>query len=432
MNENRKFYIKTWGCQMNVLDGEKMASLLEASGYERVHKFEEANIVILNTCSVREGPEERVFSEIFRLKPYKKENLKILGVVGCVAQQEGEGILKRAPFVDFVLGTHAYLRLPEVLKEVESKKVVDVEFRIDTLYYPYHILNLTNKIKASITVMEGCNKKCSFCIVPFTRGREIYRPLNLILDEVKYFVEKGYKEFELLGQNVNCYRDGKKRFVDLLDEVSRIEGVKRLRFVTSHPKHFNLEIADLMAERKNICKYLHLPMQAGSSRILRLMKRQYDKEYYLNLIAEIKKRVKDIALSSDFIVGFPTETEEEFEETLECLRIIEFDSIFSFVYSPRPFTPASKMEPIKEEIAKERLSRLQDLQYEIQKRRFERFIGKEVEVLLEGESKKGNQYTGRTDCNKVVNFTSDKKLEINQFYNVKIKESLVFTLRGEL
>lgn len=416
---------------MNVLDGDKIASLLESLGYERTNNYEEANIILLNTCSVREGPENKVFSELYRLKPLKEKNLEILGVVGCVAQQEKENIFKKAPFVDLVMGTRSVFSLPELIRQAKIQKAIDTSFREDTLLFPSEILNRGSKTKASITVMEGCNKKCSYCIVPETRGREVYRSLESIVKEVKILIEKGYKEFELLGQNVNCYKWENNTFVDLLDKISSIQGVKRLRFITSHPRHFPIEAAKLMAERKNICKYLHLPMQAGSSKILKLMKRQYNQEFYLKLVDEIRKIVPNIALSSDFIVGFPLESDHDFEETLKCVSYIEFDTIYAFRFSPRPGTAAEKLEKVPDKVAKERLNRLLGLQFEIQKKRFESFVGQEVEVLLEGESKKGNQYTGRTDCNKVVNFTSKNNLAINQFYNVKITQSLVHSLIGE-
>ncbi len=416
---------------MNVLDGDKIASLLQSLGYQRTDIFEDANIILLNTCSVREGPENKVFSELHRLKPLKEKNLEILGVVGCVAQQEKENIFKKAPFVDLVMGPRSILHLPQLIEQARIEKALEASFSEDTLLFPPEILQRSSATKASITVMEGCNKKCSYCVVPETRGREVCRSLNSIVEEVKILIDRGYKEFELLGQNVNCYKWEDKNFTDLLDEISSIEGVKRLRFITSHPKHFPLKAAELIAERKNICKYLHIPMQAGSSKILKLMRRQYDQEFYLKLIDKIKKIVPEIALSSDFIVGFPTETEEDFEETLKCVSYIQFDTIYAFRYSPRPRTTAEKFEKVPDEQAKERLNRLLDLQFEIQRKRFQSMVGKEVEVLLEGESKKGNQYTGRTDCNKVVNFTSKEPLEINHFYNVKITQSLVHSLIGE-
>lgn len=429
--KQNKFLVKTWGCQMNVLDGDKIVSLMESLGYEQTEEMDQANIILLNTCSVREGPQNKVFSELFRLKQLKEKNLQILGVVGCVAQQEKSDIFKKAPFVDLVMGTRSILHLPELIKQAKLGKAIETSFGEDTLLFPSEILKRNNKTKASITVMEGCNKKCSYCVVPETRGREVCKPLNSIIEEVKILVQKGYKEFELLGQNVNCYKWENKTFVDLLDEVSSINGVERLRFITSHPKHFPIEAAKLMAERKNICKYLHIPMQSGSSKILKLMRRQYDQKFYLKLIDEIKSIVPEIALSSDFIVGFPTETEEDFQETLKCVSQLEFDTIYAFKFSPRPKTPAETLTKVPESEAKERLTRLLDLQLEIQKRKFDSLVGKKVEVLLEGESKQGNQYSGRTDCNKVVNFISKKKLEVNNFYQVKITQSLIHSLYGE-
>ena len=427
-----KYFVKTWGCQMNVLDGDKIASLLEELGYEKADKLEDANVILLNTCSVREGPEDKVFAELSRLKKLKKKNLEILGVAGCVAQQEKNAVFERAPYVDIVMGPRSLSHLPELLRQARDQRAMETSDKEDSLLFPPDILRRSHPTKASVTVMEGCNKKCSYCIVPETRGREVCRPIGSILEEVSVAVDRGYSEIELLGQNVNCWKHGSEEFTDLLDKVSSVAGVKRLKFMTSHPKHFPLEAAKLMAERDNICSFLHLPLQAGSSRILKLMRRQYDRKFYTDLVAGIKAAVPGIVLSTDIIVAFPSETEDEFEESLECLREIRFDSVFSFRYSPRPGTPAAEMEPVPEIIARERHQRLMALQLGIQTHDHARFVGNTVEVLVEGVSKRGGQYMGRIPETIVVNFTSDKSLKVNSYHRVEILKSHPHSLEGRL
>jgi len=427
-----KYFVKTWGCQMNVLDGDKIASLLEELGYEKADRLEDANVILLNTCSVREGPEDKVFAELSRLKKLKKKNLEILGVAGCVAQQEKNAVFERAPYVDIVMGPRSLSHLPELLRQARDQKAIETSEKEDSLLFPPDILRRSHPTKASITVMEGCNKKCSYCIVPETRGREVCRPISSILEEVSVAVDRGYSEIELLGQNVNCWKHGSEDFTDLLDKVSSVAGVRRLKFMTSHPKHFPLEAANLMAERENICNFLHLPLQAGSSRILKLMRRQYDREYYMDLVRSIKEAIPGIVLSTDLIVAFPSETEDEFEESLECLREVRFDSVFSFRYSPRPGTPAAAMEPVPEIIARERHQRLMALQLGIQTHDHSRFVGKTVEVLVEGVSKRGGQYMGRIPETIVVNFTSGRSLEVNSYQRVEILKSHPHSLEGKL
>lgn len=427
-----KYFVKTWGCQMNVLDGDKIASLLEELGYEKADRLEDANVILLNTCSVREGPEDKVFAELSRLKKLKKKNLEILGVAGCVAQQEKNAVFERAPYVDIVMGPRSLSHLPELLRQAHDQKAIETSDKEDSLLFPPGILRRSHPTKASITVMEGCNKKCSYCIVPETRGREVCRPAGSILEEVSVAVDRGYSEIELLGQNVNCWKNGSEDFTDLLDKVSSVAGVKRLKFMTSHPKHFPLEAAKLMAERENICNFLHLPLQAGSSRVLKLMRRQYDRKFYTDLVSGIKAALPGIVLSTDLIVAFPSETEDEFEESLECLREIRFDSVFSFRYSPRPGTPAAEMEPVPEIIARERHQRLMALQLGIQTHDHSRFVGETVEVLVEGVSKRGGQYMGRIPETIVVNFTSEVSLEVNSYQRVEILKSHPHSLEGRL
>ena len=426
-----KYFIKTWGCQMNVLDSEKMAGLLRGLGYEPADRERDADVILLNTCSVRGGPENKVFTELGRLKKLKEEREVILGLVGCVAQQEKEAVFQRAPHVDLVMGPRGIRHLPELLAQAKRQRAVDVEFHDDSVLFPDEEIARSLPTKAYVTVMEGCDKKCAFCVVPFTRGSEVCRPLEDVANEANRAVEAGYLEVELLGQNVNCWKYGRQRFPDLLAAVSDVPGLKRLRFTTSHPRHFPLAAADLMAERENLMPYLHLPVQAGSDRILKLMRRQYDRAWYLDLVSEIRKRVPEIAFSSDVIVGFPTEAEEDFQDTLGLVREVEFDTLFSFRYSPRPGTLAAGMRPVPTAVARERHQRLLDLQLEIQTRRFATSVGQTVEVLVEGESKKGRQICGRSPDNKVVNFTCARSAAVNTLVPVRITASNVNSLLGE-
>ncbi len=426
-----KYLIKTWGCQMNALDSDKMAGLLQSLGYEATAEEDKADVILLNTCSVREGPENKVFTELGRLRPLKEHRSVILGLVGCVAQQEKAEVFRRAPYVDLVMGPRGVKHLPELLLQARYQHAMDTDFHDDSILFPDRFIARSHPTKAYITVMEGCNKQCTFCIVPATRGREVCRPLSDILEEARRAVDEGYLEVELLGQNVNCWKDGRHEFADLLAAVSDLPGVKRLRFTTSHPRHFPLAAADLMAERANLCPYLHLPVQAGSDAVLKAMRRQYDQAWYLGLICQIRARVPEIAFSSDVIVGFPGETEEDFEQTLDVVRQAEYDTLFSFRFSPRPGTPAEGMEPVPEEVARERHQRLLDLQLEIQTRRFAAAVGRTVEVLVEGPSKKGGQFMGRSPDNKVVNFTSARPAATNTLVQVNITRSHVNSLLGQ-
>jgi tRNA-2-methylthio-N6-dimethylallyladenosine synthase len=426
-----KYLIKTWGCQMNALDSDKMAGLLQGMGYEPTEQESEADVILLNTCSVREGPENKVFTELGRLKTLKKDHRVILGLVGCVAQQEKGEVFRRAPYVDLVMGPRGVKHLPELLKQAGRQHAIDTVFHDDSILFPDQAIARSHPTKAYITVMEGCNKQCTFCIVPTTRGREVCRPLESIVDEARRAVDSGYLEVELLGQNVNCWKDEGHDFADLLAAVSDLPGVKRLRFTTSHPRHFPIAAADLMAERDNLCPYLHLPVQAGSDVILKAMRRQYDKAWYLGLVEEIRARVPQVAFSTDVIVGFPGETEEDFEHTLDVVRRVEYDTLFSFRFSPRPGTPAESMEAVPEEVARERHQRLLDLQLEIQTRRFQQVVGQTVEVLVGGESKKGGQFSGRSRDNKVVNFTSSAPCAVNTLVHVRVTRSHVNSLLGE-
>ncbi len=431
----RKFYIKTFGCQMNVLDSEKMAGILESRGFLS-SSGDDADIFIFNTCSVREKAEEKLFSYLGRLKKKKKNRKFLIGVCGCVAQVEGERIFKRAPYVDFVLGTRRFFKIGDVVRyliENYGEKILDVE--MDGSPYPPEIKEIkrNEKFREYVLIMEGCNNFCSYCIVPFTRGRERSRKLENVLGEVKRYIKDGAVEINLLGQNVNSYRDPDGYdFVDLLSEVSKIEGLKRIRFTTSHPKDFNEELLSVMVANKNICKHIHLPPQSGSNKILKLMNRKYTREEYLEKIDMIKSTGIEFGISGDFIVGFPTESREDYEKTLSLLEEVKYSSIFSFKYSPRPNTLAwRKFQDMDEKIKLERLMNLQDFQKKIQLELNKSKVGKVYEVLVESISKKGDTLMGRTEQNYIVNFSGDRDL-IGNIVKVKITDFSAQTLKGEL
>src|SRR5687767_5773144 len=337
MTENT-LYIETWGCQMNDLDTQRISGQLKLRGYRRVDRQEDAGLLLLNTCSIREKSESKVYSKLGELRLLKQQNGARIGVCGCVAQQEGEALIQRAPYVDFVLGPGNVGYLDEVL---EGTRRVAVDFPEERVY-DFASVDRPSAVRAQVTVIEGCNKNCTFCIVPTTRGREISRPLTQILDEVRFAVGSGRSEIELLGQTVNAYRCPVSRqdFADLLDEVATVPGVTRLRFITSHPAEVSDRMIDAMRRNTNICRYLHLPVQSGSSAVLRRMKRLYTREKYLETIARIRAAIPEIHFSTDIIVGFPGETEEDFLETLSLVEEVGYGSLFAFKYSPRPGTPS--------------------------------------------------------------------------------------------
>ena len=421
---------------MNVLDSEKMAGILESRGFLMTDDEKKADIFIFNTCSVREKAEEKLFSYLGRLKKRKKEKNFLIGVCGCVAQVEGERILKRAPYVDFVLGTRRFHKIGDVveyLSENYGEKVMDLE--MDNTPNPPEIEEIKRNelFREYVLIMEGCNNFCSYCIVPYTRGRERSRRLKNIVDEVKRYVDEGAIEIILLGQNVNSYRDPEGYdFTDLLSEVSKIEGLKRIRFVTSHPKDFNERLLSLILSKENICKQIHLPPQSGSNRILKLMNRKYTREEYLEKIEMIKSSGVEFGISGDFIVGFPTETEEDFNETLSLLDEVKYSSIFSFKYSPRKGTYAERnFKDMDEEVKLRRLMTLQNFQKEIQLVLNRERVGRIYEVLVESISKKGETLMGRTEQNYIVNFKGDKNL-IGKIVSVKITDYSAQTLKGEM
>ena len=429
-------YIKTYGCQMNEYDSEVIAGILQEEGYELTSELKKADIVLVNTCYVREKVKQKVFSFLGELKKIKKEKPSlILGVGGCLSQKDPEEIKKRAPFVDIIWGTSNFHRLPEFLKIVkkEKKSVVNVEEED----LP-HLLPAKRKRKFSVfvPVMRGCNNFCSYCNVPYVRGREKSRPPDVILKEIKDAVSEGCREVVLLGQNVNSYGkdlEGKIDFADLLSEVNRVEGLCRIRFTTSHPKDLSEKLILQMAYLDKVCEHLHLPLQAGSNKILKLMRRCYTREDYLKLVEKVRLFIPDIALTTDIIVGFPGETEKDFEDTLWMLEKVRFDGAFTFAYSPIPGTRAAGFEnQVPLEVKKKRLRRLIQFQQKITEEKNRAFVGKEVEVLVEGPSKKDPDILeGRTRHNKIIVFKGEKHL-IGELVRVKVEEAGCWALKGRL
>ncbi|HJQ99346.1 MAG TPA: tRNA (N6-isopentenyl adenosine(37)-C2)-methylthiotransferase MiaB [Candidatus Polarisedimenticolaceae bacterium] len=435
------YYIETWGCQMNVLDSAKLSGSLEQHGYRRVERADQADVVLLNTCAIREKAEEKVYSELGRLRPLKDARPDlILGVCGCVAQREGEAVFSRAPYVDLVVGTRATASLPILVERLRSgdasaRHTADVEIRDDSIRFAFdEIRREAGASRAYVTIIEGCNHRCTFCVVPSTRGREMSRDLDDVLAEVRTLAARGIVEVEFLGQTVNAYRDAAGRQLgDLLVAASRVDGIARLRFTTSHPAQMTDRLLDRMAEaRPKLCPYLHLPVQSGSSRILSAMRRGYDREGYLDRLRAVRSRIPEMCFGTDVIVGFPGEGEGDFEATLDLLREVEFDTVYSFTYSARQGTPAAAMgEEVPEPLKFERLARLQAQQQGIQARRARRWIGRDLEVLVDGPSKRDRSvWSGRTPEARLVHFpgvTVSGRIE-----TVRIEEATPYSLRGKL
>jgi len=402
----RRFFIETWGCQMNVHDSEKMAGLLGSLGYGPAPEARQADLILLNTCSVREKAASKVFSRLGQIRRLKESNPGLLiGVCGCVAQQEGEAIFARAPYVDLVVGPRNIARLGALLEQARLEgRSINLARDDDPVDFPSSTTARAAGPRAYVTVMEGCNKSCTFCIVPFTRGREVYRPPEEVVAEVRALVARGYCEFELLGQNVNAYHHAEDDLATLLRKVDRVAGVRRLRFTTSHPGHLKRAIMDAMRDVPSVCNHLHLPVQSGSDTILKAMNRGYTRDRYLEKIAYLRRVVPAIALSTDAIVGFPGESERDFHDTLSLLREIEYDQVFAFTYSPRPGTTAARLEGGLPEVEKQsRLAALLDLQDGIQARRNAALVGRTFEVLLDGPSRLDQGVMkGRTRCNRIV------------------------------
>ncbi len=429
-----RYLIQTWGCQMNTHDSEKLAGILEALGHRSADDIRSADLLLLNTCSIREKAEEKVFSHLGSLRPLKdlRPDL-IIGLCGCVAQQKGEEVFRRSKLVDFVLGPRAIASLPSILEEVRSRRSrpMDREKRDDSIRYDALRAQRGPGPRAFITVMEGCNKTCTYCIVPTTRGREVSKPAEIVLREAVALSRAGYREVELLGQNVNAYRDGAIHMDGLLRRLQEVDGIRRLRFTTSHPTHLSEEIILAMRECPSVCNALHLPAQSGSDSVLERMRRGYTRRRYLDRIERLRRAVPDIGLSTDIIVGYPGETRSEFDDTLLLLRQVEFDQVYSFVYSPRPGTDAVlEGDAVKREEKECRLHELQSLQQEIQRRRNQALVGSMVEVLVDGFSRMGGSILkGRTTSNRVVNFPGTAS-RMGQFGSVQVKAAGPNSLEG--
>ncbi|WP_101775450.1 tRNA (N6-isopentenyl adenosine(37)-C2)-methylthiotransferase MiaB [Pasteurella oralis] len=437
----QKLHIKTWGCQMNEYDSSKMADLLNTThGLELTEIPEEADVLLLNTCSIREKAQEKVFHQLGRWKELKKQNpALVIGVGGCVASQEGEHIRTRAPYVDIIFGPQTLHRLPEMINQIRGGKssVVDVSFpeieKFDRLPEPR-----AEGPTAFVSIMEGCNKYCSFCVVPYTRGEEVSRPVDDVLFEIAQLAEQGVREVNLLGQNVNAYRgathdDGICTFAELLRLVAAIDGIDRLRFTTSHPIEFTDDIIDVYRDTPELVSFLHLPVQSGSDRVLSMMKRNHTALEYKSIIRKLRAVRPEIQISSDFIVGFPGETAEDFEQTMNLIAQVNFDMSFSFIYSARPGTPAADMpDDVCEEEKKQRLYVLQQ-RINNQAAQFSRaMLGTEQRVLVEGPSKKDiMELTGRTETNRIVNFVGTPDM-IGKFVDIKITDVFTNSLRGDV
>jgi len=437
----QKLFIQTNGCQMNEYDSDKMRDVLQASHKMEMTEIpEEADVLILNTCSIREKAQEKVFSAVGRWRKMKEKRPEmVIAVGGCVASQEGAAIQKRAPYVDIVFGPQTLHRLPELLDEARNthKRVVDISFpeieKFDALPEPR-----AEGPKAFVSIMEGCSKYCTFCVVPYTRGEEISRPLNDVIAEISSLAEQGVREINLLGQNVNAYRgemedDEIAGFSLLLHYVAAVDGIDRIRFTTSHPAEYTDDIIEAFAEIPQLVNHLHLPVQSGSDNILTNMKRGYTRADYLDIMNKMKAVRPNISLSSDFIIGFPGETEEEFEDTMALIEEVGFDFSYSFIYSARPGTPAAELaDDISEDVKKERLKKLKTRLDEMTQDISKNMIDTVQTVLVDGVSKKNPlQMTGRTENNRVVNFTAHPRLA-GQFVDVVITEALPNSLRARL
>jgi tRNA-2-methylthio-N6-dimethylallyladenosine synthase len=435
--QQKTFYLETFGCQMNVHDSEKVIGTLVRQGYTQVMTVEEADLVFYNTCSIRDKAEQKVFH---RLQDYKRLQAqgKKFAVLGCVAQQEGEKIFERAPHVSLVAGSASYRNLPQMLVQIEAgaNRVTGLDDRQTEETFETEFTARSNPHRGYITIIEGCDKFCAYCVVPFTRGKERSRTSESVLAEARQMAGQGYTDIQLLGQNVNAYADPlrKKSFAELLAAVGEIRGVRRVRFTTSHPRHFGRDIVEVIDSVPAVCDHVHLPVQSGSSRVLEAMSREYTREMYLEKISWIRSARREIALTTDVIVGFPGETEAEFEETITLLHECQFDGIFSFKYSPRPNTTAVAMPDATPENEKSvRLQVLQERQREIQRANYERKIGRIIEVMVEGRNEARGQMVGRTSQNITMNFTAGSTAPATGSYvNVLVTKSFPNSLAGEL
>ena len=435
---SRYFHISTMGCQMNEYDSDYLSQVLVNSNFLPTDSPNNADLVLINTCTVRAKAEQKAFSLLGRMISLKRRRPHlIVGIAGCIAQQEGANLMERFPELDLVLGTREIGRVEELLERLVSRREKIIATDID-LKPPSPISKdgyFRGRVKSYISIMEGCDNFCSYCIVPYVRGREVSRSPEEIRGEAEHLISQGVKEVTLLGQNVNSYVSGKDRtfrFPSLLRELSKLQGLGRIRFTTSHPKDLSDDLIHCFAELDTLCPHIHLPFQAGSNRILKLMNRGYTREKYLELVEKLRRAKPHMAISSDVMVGFPKESDEDFQMTLDLIREIEFDTLYSFKYSDRKGTLAESMGgKVSEAEKSSRLRALQDLQKAITLKKNRRLEGRQVEILVEGESRKGGQLSGRTATNKIVNFTSDTN-NIGDLVKVTIKHAFVNSLSGEL
>ncbi len=437
-SSQKTFYLETFGCQMNAHDSEKVVGTLLSQGYCQVPTVEEAGLVLYNTCSIRDKAEQKVFNRLNDYKKFQKQGKKF-GVLGCVAQQEGAKIFERAPYVSLVCGSASYRNLPQMLVQLEAGKprVTGLDDRETDECFETEFTARTNPHRGYITIIEGCDKFCAYCVVPFTRGKERSRASDSVLAEARKMADVGYTEIQLLGQNVNSYKDpaARKTFAELLAAAGEIAGIRRVRFTTSHPRDFGRDIIEAIDAVPALCNHVHLPIQSGSTRILDAMQRLYTRDQYMERVAWMRAAKRDISLTSDIIVGFPGETEEDFEQTLSLLDDVQYDSIFGFKYSPRPNTPSLKLQDaVPDEEKARRLAVLLDKQREIQRHNYQKHLGETIEVLVEGKNEARKQWIGRTSQNKTLNFSArgDANPALGSYVSVLATATFPNSLLGEM
>ena len=437
MAPQKTFYLETFGCQMNVHDSEKVIGTLEQQGYARVETEDAADLILYNTCSIRDKAEQKVFHRLNDYKALYRQG-KRFGVLGCVAQQEGERIFERAPFVTLVAGSASYRKLPEMLVQIEqgATRVTGLDDRQTEETFETEFTARSNPHRGYITIIEGCDKFCAYCVVPYTRGKERSRRSESILAEARRMAGAGFTEVQLLGQNVNSYRDPDRRcsFAELLAAVGQIPGIRRVRFTTSHPRDFTRDIVEAIDAVPSLCDHVHLPVQSGSSKVLRMMAREYTREQYLERVAWIQGARRTISMTTDIIAGFPGETAEDFEETIDLLNEVQFDGVFAFKYSPRPNTPSLTMpDSVSDEEKSRRLQILLDRQREIQRANYEKHLGQVLETMVEGLNPSRGQIVGRTSQNKTLNFTTAQLIApaAGVYLPVKVTKTFPNSLVGE-